>query len=218
VTGLLALVACTPAGTSPILDSGTPDSAPEEAPWWEEPRGDADGDGVSAEQGDCDELRADVQPGAADDSCDGVDQDCDGAADDGWAGDPLEGDAPTTLGDLGQGGEVILLAHAFPDGDQDAYAFTVEDADLAIFDIEAWVYDVPAGVDVALTLEWSADPDGVARGVVASADARGAGGDELLEWPGEAWQDDGGAYTLRVTARGGDCARAYLLQLLVGSW
>ncbi len=39
---------------------------------------DGDRDGFTAEQGDCDDSRADVYPGAADPSGDGVDQDCGG--------------------------------------------------------------------------------------------------------------------------------------------
>lgn len=41
---------------------------------------DADGDGFSVDAGDCDDTRADVAPGA-EDTCDGVDQDCDGDVD-----------------------------------------------------------------------------------------------------------------------------------------
>jgi hypothetical protein len=219
-TLLLFTPACAPTAdpveADRVADFGS-DSAAEDAPWWEEDRGDPDGDGVNVEDGDCDELRADVRPNAPDDTCDGVDQDCDGAPDDAWGGDPLEGATPVALGDFGDGGTTLALAFAFPNGDVDAYTFYARDEDFAIFDIEAWIYDVPPGVDLALALEWT-DADGVARGTVATADAGGPGADELLEWPGEAWEDDSGTYTLHVTAQGGDCAQAYLLQLLVGSW
>ncbi len=217
---LLLAPACAPVagpvGPDRSADTGA-DSATIDAPWWEADRGDPDGDGLTAADGDCDELRADVRPGAADDTCDGVDQDCDGAADQAWAGDPLEGADPVALGDFADGGEALVLAFAFPDGDTDAFTFVARDEDFAIFDIEAWIYDVPAGVDLALALDWT-DADGVARGTVATADDGGPGEDELLEWPGESWEDDSGTYTLQVTATGADCARAYLLQVLVGSW
>ena len=40
---------------------------------------DSDGDGISPHDGDCDDTRADVHPGAAERAGDGVDQDCSGA-------------------------------------------------------------------------------------------------------------------------------------------
>ncbi len=43
-----------------------------------DPGGDADGDGYAVSDGDCDDGRADVHPGAAEVCEDGIDQDCDG--------------------------------------------------------------------------------------------------------------------------------------------
>ena len=47
---------------------------------------DHDGDGVTPNQGDCDDADGDVFPGAAE-VCDGFDQDCDGQTDEGFDGD-----------------------------------------------------------------------------------------------------------------------------------
>ena len=44
----------------------------------DEPRGDLDGDGVSADEGDCDDNDPTIRPGAAE-QCDEVDSDCDGS-------------------------------------------------------------------------------------------------------------------------------------------
>jgi hypothetical protein len=67
------------AGVDGALDTDTgaeQDSAPPT-----DPTVDDDGDGLTEEQGDCDDADAAVHPGVAE-TCDGVDQDCSGAADD----------------------------------------------------------------------------------------------------------------------------------------
>lgn len=70
----LALVACTsgtddPGATLPA-DSAVTDTGS---------AGDADGDGFTVEEGDCDDADASAWPGASEIAYDGVDQDCDGA-------------------------------------------------------------------------------------------------------------------------------------------
>lgn len=219
VTALLACASAFQEGP-PLGGVRAEEAAPRVDAWWEVPVVDADQDGVSVDAGDCDDLRADVHPGAADALCDGVDQDCDGVIDGGFVPDPREeAPAPVDFGDLGEEGEATWLGTFHADGDADVFRFHVADADDAIFDVEAWVYDVPPEVDVALVLTWDEDSGGVARGVVAEADDLGVGGDEFLDFPGSAGRDDSGTYTLRVEARSGSaCAPSYLLQVLVGSW
>ena len=220
---MLLLAGCGPTDPEVVDDTvdDTVDTTPE-APtgWWAVDPGDVDGDGVSAADGDCDELRSDVHPYGQDTTCDGVDQDCSGTADDSAPGDDLEpNDAdPADLGDLGEAGERVLLGTAFPQGDVDGYRFSVEDGVFSVFDVEAWLYDVPPDVDVALELTWTRDSDGAARGVVATVDEAGPGGDEHLNWAGTALEDDSGSYTLRLITTGQSCSQSYLLQVLVGSW
>jgi len=87
---LLALPGCPSGGRGPVVDddddsAGTPD-----------PGGDADGDGfcgdpdecdnADLEPGDCDDNDADVNPDA-DEACNGVDDDCDGRADENFDAD-----------------------------------------------------------------------------------------------------------------------------------
>lgn len=74
---------------------------------------DADGDGHAED--DCDDSRASVHPGA-EESCDGLDNDCDGAVDLGacLAWDPGEDDGQSVLGESGLG---FALAVGRLDGD-----------------------------------------------------------------------------------------------------
>ncbi len=197
------------------------DTAPPD--WWDAPPDDADADGVTEQDGDCDDLDPAVRPGVPDTTCDGRDDDCDGTPDeDAAADDPWEmsnDDEAAPLGVIGAEGEALVLARSFPEDDVDRYAFYVEDGDTSWFDIEAWLVDVPPDVDLALELVWTADADGVARGVVARADDLGTGGAELAEYSGSAWEDDSGWYEIVVTAReGARCDLPYRLDVLVGSW
>lgn len=71
----LALAIAT--GACGPTDSGGPDDGPGQ-PTAE----DQDGDGFTPAQGDCNDGDATVNPGAADDTCDGIDNDCNGISDD----------------------------------------------------------------------------------------------------------------------------------------
>ena len=92
-----------PGPSSPLRDAGDPaDSDPDGSradigalggPG--SPDVDADGDGYNASSGDCDDDDPLVGPQASDDSCDGLDNDCDGLVDDGLDSD---GDGVTTCG------------------------------------------------------------------------------------------------------------------------
>ncbi|MBI4450001.1 peptidoglycan DD-metalloendopeptidase family protein [Candidatus Uhrbacteria bacterium] len=62
------------------------------------PPPDADGDGFTVAQGDCDDSNRDVHPGATE-SCNGLDDDCNGTADDPWrVGLSIDLDQPCTVG------------------------------------------------------------------------------------------------------------------------
>lgn len=200
-------------------DGGT-DSG-QDSGWWKQDPGDADGDGYTVEQGDCDDGDEDIHPGAPDDDCDGQDQDCDEAADEEFDQDPFEPNdsSGVDVGDLETEGEVLIVAWLWPEGDEDRYLFYVEDGDWDWFDIELWLYDVPGGADYALELELVADMDGDPGGVVDRADEEGSGGEELINYGGEYGFDDSGWYEAVVRGEGsGDCGSPYTLQILAGSW
>lgn len=67
-------------GGNGVIDSGADDTA-DTGPWPTDPAVDDDGDGITENDGDCDDEDAAVHPGVAE-TCDGVDQDCSGTADD----------------------------------------------------------------------------------------------------------------------------------------
>ena len=73
------------------------------------PEPDADGDGYTVEEGDCDDGRASVYPGATE-TCDGVDDDCDGTVDVDvcFAYDPGEEDGASVVGESGIGDSVLV--------------------------------------------------------------------------------------------------------------
>ncbi len=106
-----------------------------------------------------------------------------------------------------------------PVGDADAVTVTVTDGLFDIFDIEAFVYQAPPDVDVAIELRWVADTDGVDRGVVATANDNGPGALEQLNWAGTAFSDDSGTYEIVVRAVSGSaCDVPVWVQVLLGGW
>jgi hypothetical protein len=52
------------------------------------PDTDADGDGYTIGEGDCDDGNPNIHPGASDANCDGIDQNCINGPDDGYVNDP----------------------------------------------------------------------------------------------------------------------------------
>lgn len=70
-----AVAACGPTPSSDDDDMGNP-GGPDAS------TADEDGDGYSVAQGDCNDANPTIHPGASDDTCDGVDNDCSGRVDD----------------------------------------------------------------------------------------------------------------------------------------
>ena len=98
----LAFVMLTPLGCGDKEPSGddsvpTDDSSPTDDTG--EPASDVDGDGFTAEAGDCDDNDAAVNPGAAETPYNGVDDDCDAASPD----DDLDGDGYAKGADCNDG-------------------------------------------------------------------------------------------------------------------
>lgn len=189
--------------------------------WWKEDPGDADGDGYSVDDGDCDDGDRTVYPGADDSTCDGEDNDCDDDVDEDFDRDSYEpnDDDPYEIGVMKDESDAVMIAWLFPDDDDDRFLFYVEDGDWSWFDIELWLYDVPPDADYALELRQVEDADGDYIGLVDSADEESDGGEELINYGGSYGFDDTGWYEARVySTDGSSCDDPYTLQILVGSW
>ena len=210
---LLVLLLSTACSDPPGGDG--PSDRDDSAPWWEDDPDDADGDGFSAADGDCDDADPAVHPGVASDGCDGRDEDCDGAIDEDFAGDAFEPNdaAATELGAMDTEDEILVWGYLHPHSDVDRYAVEVEDDDWSWFSLEAWLYDVPSDADYSLAIEWTG------HGTVAEADDYGLGGSECADWGGTAFEDDSGRYEIVVrSTSGAGCGFPYTLQILTGGW
>jgi len=193
--------------TNPVDTGASSDGA-----WWLQQ--DVDADGVTTDEGDCDDLNAAAFPGAADDTCDGVDNDCDGVPDQG----SLVDEPMPDLGDVTNKSETQILPYLFPNGDEDVIRFFVKDETFGYFDVEVWAYEVPKDVDVKLALYWVEDPNGKDQGLVVQADDLGPGGMEFINHGGSIGPDDGGWYEAVVSATSGSsCSSPIQIQLAIGT-
>jgi hypothetical protein len=177
--------------------------------------GDADADGYTTEDGDCDDGQASVHPGVPTDACDGLDNDCDGDIDE----DAVVVESDPYLGDLTDTDFAFGDGFLFPEGDRDIYTFEITDGWFDNFHIQVFIYQVDADVDVTLQLTHLGASGVPADGVVATVDATGLGGWEELNYEGgDFGSDSSGTYTLEVIAnQGAACRTPYVLQI-GGGW
>jgi hypothetical protein len=182
------------------------------------PSDDADGDGYTADEGDCDDNNDAIFPGA-DDVCDDWDNDCDGRLNEDSVGyDSYEpnDDEGYDLGDLTEQTEVINSFLHQP-GDDDHFLFYIEDGYLDWFYIDLAALSVPEAVDIRLELWLVDDADHNFVGLIDTMDASGPGGQESMSYDGSAGSDDSGTYELRVNADTGyDCSVPYTVEIVSG--
>jgi hypothetical protein len=168
-------------------------------------RYDLDGDGYDNVQ-DCDDTLASVSPGVMGDACDGIDNDCDGAADeDADPSEPTSWYQPIAMGSLDISGDSVssssVLTH---ESDTDAFSFYFYDhPDLPPDDDDfSCIITPPNNVDIAVELLFN----GTSLGMV---DSNGTGLAEEIIYDGIFLIDDEGIYTVVVTSySGSDCSNA----------
>jgi len=156
---LLSMLACDfGASTKVVTDTAEPaseedsgggaqdDTAEEDTTGLHPSDVDDDGDGVTENEGDCDDADDQVHPGVVDD-CDGQDSDCDGTVDDDAVdADPYEPNDTVDF-DIGQlESDDVFEGSAFlHDGaDSDRFSFSFEDTTWDFFTLEidlSWAVD-----------------------------------------------------------------------------
>ena len=173
---------------------------------------DDDADGYTENEGDCLDSDRAVHPGA-DDGCDGVDSDCDGAIDDDAPPDAWEpnDDAPYNLGSLEVDPEIAVAAWLTNDDDVDRYQFTLVDDTLDFFTLAIHISDIPANATYLVTFN-RLRSDGDAP--VGPIDQVWATGSAAFEYGDTTGYEDGGDYEIVVESiAGASCAHGYLLAI-----
>jgi len=197
---------------------------------------DADGDGWTPNEGDCDDNDSSTSPGASE-VCDDIDNDCDGEINEDL-GDGYEPNdsTPTDLGNMeGDGYCVYYLGYVSGSADSQTVSGTIhnpDDVDSFTFDTTDDWYDcldqsgygiqialtnVPAGDDYALDLYWLSG----GGALVASSDTA-YNANEYVTYEGSyglsSDTDDGGSFEVVVSPSSGSgfsCGDAYTLTVTV---
>jgi len=197
---------------------------------------DADGDGWTPNEGDCDDNDSSTSPGASE-VCDDIDNDCDGEINEDL-GDGYEPNdsTPTDLGNMeGDGYCVYYLGYVSGSADTqiisgtihnpddiDTYSFETDDdwydcLDQSGYGIQIALENVPPGDDYALDLYWLSG----GGALVASSDTA-YNANEYVTYEGSyglsSDTDDGGSFEVVVSPSSGSgfsCGDAYTLTVTV---
>ncbi len=223
-TFLFPSISCDLQPADKITDSGPDhaalgDSSFSTADTWadsgdfQQPEEDADADGYTEAEGDCDDSNPDVHPDTLDD-CNGEDDDCDGTIDEDAAGrDSYEpnDESWAYLGSLEDTDEFNITAWLHNDEDLDLFSFYVEDHWWDSFGVTIRLFDIPEGAIYQLSVGKIIDD------VYTESDS--LFGDDSMEilLEGTAITDDSGTYGVVISSLGGaDCGSFYLLSVSSG--
>ena len=167
---------------------------------------DEDGDGVTVEDGDCDDGDPSIYPGA-EDLCDQRDEDCDGEVDEDarYLDEYEDNDStPTDLGDLSGGGSVSLDAWLDSSDDVDRFTMQTDDSSFSLWDMTIRLSNIPDGLTWTLRVMQP-------TGEVHETTGMGA---LTIERSDEAFVDDAGTWEVVVEAVDeGSCETPYLLTI-----
>jgi hypothetical protein len=179
------------------------------------PRLDGDGDGYDISE-DCNDYSSQIYPGAIDDSCDGIDQNCDGVLDEGWNGDEYEPNDSSSydLGTLYDGGSFSNISGYITDpSDVDTFSFYYEDGWGLGFGLQIDLNPIPNQVDLVLTLN-HIDRSGKDT-LISSVNAKGMGGNESITFEESYNNDETGTFIVRVfSTSGSTCTQNYKLSIV----
>ena len=194
--------------------SGEPSSEPSSEPVED----DADGDGFTESEGDCDDTLEIVYPGAWDD-CDGLDNNCDGQIDEFAPQDSYEPNDTYAynIGMFDHTGSGYILGSLHDSQDEDHFQFYISDDWWEPFEIDVSLYALSSNVDYVLELWHISDVNGNYAGLIEVSDIGEFGGNERIVRSGIPLIDDSGWYEIVVyTSSGGGCDADYEIELDFG--